>query len=102
VRQGDLVLTRILARSSADHPEVRVTRYLTNRPVVAALVHMAHEVGLVVLGAHAGRLPIGDPVTRRAMATVATPVAILAHRPAPAELQPVGAESAHGYPEETK
>ncbi len=99
VRDGDLALTRILARSSEDHPEVRVTRYLTNRPVVAALVHKAHEVGLVVLGAHAGRLPIGDPVARRAMATVITPVAIVAHRTEPTELQPVGAESPDTYPE---
>ena len=81
VREGDLALTEVLARSAADYPEVQVTRYLTNRPVVAALVHKAHEVGLVVLGAHAGRLPIGDPVARRAMVAVATPVAIVPHKP---------------------
>jgi hypothetical protein len=51
---------------------------------------MAHEVGLVVLGAHAGVLPIGDPVARRAMVAVATPVAIVPHRPGLAELQLVG------------
>lgn len=86
VTVGDLDLSEVLARWSAEHPDVKVTRYLTSRPVVAALVHKAHEVGLVVLGAHGGLLPVGDPVARRALAAIAAPVAIVPHRPSLAEL----------------
>ena len=85
IRKAELELAEVLARWSAEHPEVRVTRYLTCRPVVAALLHKSHEVSLVVLGAHAGILPIGDPITRRAMAVVDGPVAIVPHRPAPGQ-----------------
>lgn len=82
IREADLELTEMLGRWSAEYPQVRTTRYLTCRPVVAALLHESREVSLMVLGAHAGILPIGDPITRRAMAVVDGPVAIVPHRPA--------------------
>jgi hypothetical protein len=47
--------------------------------VVEALVHQGAQVGLVVLGARAGLLPIGDPVARRAVAAMPCPVAIVPH-----------------------
>jgi nucleotide-binding universal stress UspA family protein len=81
VRKAELELTEVLGKWSAAYPDVKVTRYLTCRPVVAALLHKSREVSLVVLGAHAGLLPIGDPITRRAMAVVDGPVAIVPHRP---------------------
>jgi len=81
ILKAERELAEVLGRWSAEYAEVKVTRYLTRRPVVAALVHKSREVSLVVLGAHAGILPIGDPVTRRAMAAVAGPVAIVPHRP---------------------
>ncbi|WP_405059974.1 universal stress protein [Kribbella sp. NBC_01505] len=82
VRKAELELSEVLGEWAKDYPGVKVTRYLTCRPVVAALMHRSREVSLVVLGAHAGLLPIGDPVTRRAMAVVDGPVAIVPHRPA--------------------
>jgi nucleotide-binding universal stress UspA family protein len=82
VRKAELGLTEVLEKWSAEYPGVKVTRYLTCRPVVAALLHKSREVSLVVLGAHTGILPVGDPVTRRAMAVVDGPVAIVPHRPA--------------------
>jgi hypothetical protein len=82
VRKAELELSDVLEKWSTEYADVKVTRYLTCRPVVAALLHKSREVSLVVLGAHAGVLPIGDPVTRRAMAAVDGPVAIVAHRPA--------------------
>nr|WP_275402368.1 universal stress protein [Streptomyces sp. SID13031] len=93
VRKAELELIEVLGRWSAEYPGVKVTRYLTCRPVVAALLHKSREVSLLVLGAHAGILPIGDPITRRAMAVVDGPVAIVPHRPAyanqPAQARPV-------------
>jgi hypothetical protein len=93
VRKAELELAEVLGRWAADYPGVKVTRYLTCRPVVAALLHKSREMSLVVLGAHAGLLPIGDPITRRAMAVVDGPVAIVPHRPVavkrPTEARPV-------------
>jgi universal stress protein family protein len=93
VRKAELELAEVLGRWSAEYPAVKVTRYLTCRPVVAALLHKSREVSLVVLGAHAGVLPIGDPITRRAMAVVDGPVAIVPHRPPygkqPSQVRPV-------------
>lgn len=82
VRKAELELAEVLGRWAKDYPGVKVTRYLTCRPVVAALLRRSREVSLVVLGAHTGILPVGDPVTRRAMAVVDGPVAIVPHRPA--------------------
>ena len=62
---------------STDYPQVQVTRYLTGRPVVAALVHKAQEVGLLVVGAHAGTPSADDPVARRVLAVADCPVAIV-------------------------
>jgi len=79
VRRADLTVSETLAGWTDEYPEVKVTRFLTARPVVEALVHEGAEVGLVVLGARAGLLPVGDPVTRRAVAAMACPVAIVPH-----------------------
>jgi nucleotide-binding universal stress UspA family protein len=79
VRRADLTVSETLAGWTDEYPEVRVTRFLTARPVVEALVHEGTDVGLVVLGARAGLLPIGDPVTRRAVAAMVCPVAIVPH-----------------------
>jgi hypothetical protein len=76
-----------------------VTRLLTTRPVVATLARESKQVGLVVVGAHAGPLPIGDPVTRRTMIRITCPLAIVAHQVTAAErdlhrrLAAVGAEA---------
>ncbi|WP_380043983.1 hypothetical protein [Kribbella deserti] len=45
----------------------------------------SERVDLIVIGAHAGPLPIGDPVARRAIAKAACPVAVAAHHVTPAE-----------------
>ncbi|MEV5965962.1 universal stress protein [Kribbella sp. NPDC051952] len=82
IRTAESALAEMLGRWSSEYPEVKVTRYLTCRPVVAALLHKSREVSLVVLGAHAGIVPIGDPIARRAMAVVSGPVAIVPHRAA--------------------
>lgn len=85
MRRADLTVAETLAGWTDEYPEVRVTRFLTARPVVEALVHEGTEVGLVVLGAHAGLLPVGDPVTRRAVAAMTCPVAIVPHHVTAAE-----------------
>jgi hypothetical protein len=85
VRTADLTVAEALAGWSARYPEVRITRYLTGRPAVAALVRESQQAGLVVIGAHAGALPIGDPVARRTVAAITCPVAIVPHRLTEAE-----------------
>lgn len=85
IRRGDLTIDEALAGWSDQHPEVRISRILTARPVVEALVHEGVHAGLVVLGARAGRLPIGDPIARQAVAAMACPVAIVPHHPITAE-----------------
>jgi nucleotide-binding universal stress UspA family protein len=85
VRRADLTVSETLAGWTDEYPAVRVTRFLTARPVVEALIHEGAEVGLVVLGAHAGLLPVGDPVTRRAVAAMPCPVAIVPHHATAAE-----------------
>ena len=79
VRRGDLTVSETLAGWVDEYPEVRVTRFLTAKPVVEALVHEGAQAGLVVLGARAGLLPVGDPIARRAVAAMACPVAIVPH-----------------------
>jgi nucleotide-binding universal stress UspA family protein len=79
VRRADLTVAETLAGWSDEYPDVRVTRFLTARPVVAALMQESQQVGLIVLGAHAGPLPIGDAVARRAVAAMTCPVAIVPH-----------------------
>ncbi len=85
VRRGDLTVSETLAGWTEEYPEVTVTRFLTARPVVEALVHEGAEAGLVVLGAKAGLLPVGDPIARRAVAAMACPVAIVPHHMTPEE-----------------
>lgn len=97
VRRGDLTVSETLAGWTDEYPEVRVTRFLTARPVVEALVHEGTEVGLVVLGARAGLLPIGDPVTRRAVAAMACPVAIVPHHVTAAERDRRAREVQQGF-----
>jgi nucleotide-binding universal stress UspA family protein len=80
VRRADVIVAESLAEWTDEYPEVTVTRFLTARPVVEALVHEGAEVGLVVLGARAGLLPVCDPVTRRAVAAMTCPVAIVPHQ----------------------
>jgi len=87
VRRADNTVASVLDVWKEAFPKVRVTRFLTARPVVEALVHEGAEVGLVVLGTHAGRLPIGDPVARRAVAAMTCPVAIVPHHPTAEELE---------------
>ncbi|MDX6263339.1 MAG: hypothetical protein QOH84_5027 [Kribbellaceae bacterium] len=79
VRRGDLTVSETLAGWADEYPEVKVTRFLTAKPVVEALVHEGAEAGLVVLGARARLLPVGDPIARRAVAAMACPVAIVPH-----------------------
>lgn len=80
-----LTVSETLAGWDEEFPHVRVTRLLTTRPVVEALARESRNVGLVVVGAHAGPLPIGDPVARRTIAELTCPVAIVAHHITPAE-----------------
>jgi len=80
-----LTVSETLAGWDEEYPNVRLTRLLTVRPVVAVLADECEHVGLVVVGAHAGPLPIGDPVTRRTIAEMTCPVAVVAHHVTPAE-----------------
>ena len=85
VRRAALTVSETLAGWDEEYPEVKVTRFLTARPVVEALVREGLHAGLVVLGARAGRLPIGDPIARRAVAAMPCPVAIVPHHVTAAE-----------------
>lgn len=87
VRRADLTVAETLAGWTEEYADVKVTRFLTGRPVVAALVHEGQEAGLVVLGSHAHAVPITDPVARRAIASMPCPVAIVPHHPSDAERQ---------------
>jgi nucleotide-binding universal stress UspA family protein len=81
---AELTVAESLAGFADRFPEVRVTRFVTNQPVNDALIGCSQHAGLLVLGAHPGSLP-HDPVTRRALAAAACPVAVVKHQPAPAE-----------------
>ncbi|WP_350275827.1 universal stress protein [Kribbella sp. HUAS MG21] len=83
--RAGLTVSETLAGWHEEYPQVIVTRLLTTRPVVAALAHESRQAALVVVGAHAGPLPIGDPVTRRTIAELTCPVAVVAHHVTPAE-----------------
>jgi nucleotide-binding universal stress UspA family protein len=85
ISRADHTLSEALAPWSREFPEVRVTRYITGRDAASALIHESHEVGLIVVGAHAGPLPIADPVARRSVAAMTCPVAIVPHHPTAAE-----------------
>jgi nucleotide-binding universal stress UspA family protein len=79
ISRADHTLSAALAAWTGQFPEVRVTRFLTGRDAVTALVHESREVGLIVVGSHAGPLPIADPVARRSVAAMTCPVAIVPH-----------------------
>jgi nucleotide-binding universal stress UspA family protein len=84
ISRADHMLSETLARWTSRFPAVKVTRFLSSRQPAAALVHESADVGLVVVGAHAGPLPI-DPVARRSVAAMTCPVAVVPHHPATAE-----------------
>jgi nucleotide-binding universal stress UspA family protein len=82
ISRAEYVLSETLAPWSRRFPGVKVTRFLSSRPPAAALVRESTEVGLVVVGAHSGPLPV-DPVARRSTAAMTCPVAIVPHQVAP-------------------
>lgn len=83
--RAGLTVSETLAGWDEEYPNVKVIRLLTTRPVVAALARESLQADLIVVGAHSGPLPIGDPVTRRTIAEMSSPVAIVAHHVTPAE-----------------
>ena len=85
ITRADQALSEALTPWTSEFPEVRVTRFLTGRDAASALVHESQEVGLIVVGAHAGPLAIADPVARRSVAAMTCPVAIVPHHPTVAE-----------------
>lgn len=84
ISRADCLLSETLAPWTSRFPNVKVTRFLSSRLPAAALVHESGEVGLVVVGAHSGPLPV-DPVARRSMAAMTCPVAIVPHHTTDAE-----------------
>ncbi|MEU8226140.1 universal stress protein [Kribbella sp. NPDC048915] len=84
ISRAEQVLSETLRPWTRRFPSVKVTRFLSSRPPAAALVHESAEVGLVVVGAHSGSLPV-DPVARRSTAAMTCPVAIVPHQPAETE-----------------
>ncbi|MFF0268207.1 universal stress protein [Kribbella sp. NPDC004536] len=81
ISRAEYVLSETLGPWTSRFPTVKVTRFLSSRAPVAALVHESAEVGLIVVGAHGGPLPI-DPVARRSLAAMTCPVAVAPHHPA--------------------
>ena len=84
ISRADHLMSETLAPWTSKFPGVKVTRFLSSRPPAAALVRESCDVGLVVVGAHSGPMPI-DPVARRSVAAMTCPVAIVPHHPAEAE-----------------
>jgi nucleotide-binding universal stress UspA family protein len=80
-----LTISETLAGWDEEYPNVKVTRMITTRPVVATLARQSEQVGLVVVGAHAGPLPIGDPNARHIITELTCPVAVVAHHVTAAE-----------------
>ncbi|MEV5965973.1 universal stress protein [Kribbella sp. NPDC051952] len=78
ISRADHLLSETLAPWTSRFPGVRVTRFLSSRQPAAALVHESGDVGLVVVGSHAGPLPV-DPVARRSVSAMTCPVAIVPH-----------------------
>ncbi|MEI8406577.1 MULTISPECIES: universal stress protein [unclassified Kribbella] len=85
ISRADHTMSEALAPWTREFPAVRVTKYLTGRDAASALIHESQEVGLIVVGAHAGPLPVADPVARRSVAAMTCPVAIVPHHPTVAE-----------------
>jgi nucleotide-binding universal stress UspA family protein len=92
ISRADQTMSEALAPWTREFPQVRVTRYLTGRDALSALIHESQEVGLIVVGAHAGPLPVANPVARRAVAAMTCPVAIVAHHPTVVEREQVHAK----------
>lgn len=83
--RSELSVQETLAGWAEEFPRVRLTRFLTSRPVVEALVEEGRQAGLVIVGAPAGLLPIGDPIARQAVSGLRCPVAVVPHQPATAQ-----------------
>jgi nucleotide-binding universal stress UspA family protein len=83
--RAGLTVAETLAGWDEEFPQVTVTRLLTTQPVVASLARESEHAALIIVGAHAGPLPIGDPVARRTIAELPCPVAIVAHHVTSAE-----------------
>ncbi|WP_165547414.1 universal stress protein [Kribbella sindirgiensis] len=87
--RADQLISEALAQWRSEFPAVRVTRFVSSRPVPEALVRESNEVGLVVVGAHLGAGPTSDPVVRASIAAMPCPVAIVPHHPREAVSGPV-------------
>ncbi len=81
---AQLTVAETLAGWTEQYPDVKVTRLVTSRPATDALLGASSRAGLIVLGAHADRLP-NDPVTRHLLATASCPVAVVKREPTPGE-----------------
>ncbi|WP_145812066.1 universal stress protein [Kribbella amoyensis] len=77
--RAEFVCSEALAAATGKYPGVEVTTLLSNRPAAEALVHESRQVGLVVVGCHAGHQQ-SDPVARRCLAVMTCPVAIVPER----------------------
>jgi nucleotide-binding universal stress UspA family protein len=80
----ELTVAESLAGYAERYPEVRVTRLVTSQSVTDALVGASARAGLLVVGAHAGRLP-HDPNARHAIAGASCPIAVVKHTARPGE-----------------
>jgi nucleotide-binding universal stress UspA family protein len=78
----ELTVAETLAGWGSSYPAVKLTRFLTTRPVVEALVDQGDQAGLVVIGAPAGLAPIGDPAVQRAVGSMSCPLAVVPHQDA--------------------
>ncbi|TWD84064.1 universal stress protein family protein [Kribbella amoyensis] len=82
-RSGEeLSVAETLADWGSRYPQVKLTRFLTTRPVADVLVEEGHQAGLVVIGTPAGLLPIGDPGARRSVVSMNSPLAVVPHHAA--------------------
>jgi nucleotide-binding universal stress UspA family protein len=77
-RPLELTVAESLTGYAERYPRVRVTRLVTSQSVTDALVGASVQAGLLVVGAHAGRLP-HDPNARRAIAAASCPIAVVKH-----------------------
>jgi hypothetical protein len=80
----ELTVAEAVAGYADRYPEVRVTRLVTSQSVTDALVGASARAGLLVVGAHAGRLP-HDPNARHAIAGASCPIAVVKHTARPGE-----------------
>ncbi|MER7246888.1 universal stress protein [Kribbella sp. NPDC000426] len=97
ISRAEYLMSETLGPWTSRFPRVRVTRFLSSRPPAAALVHESSDVGLVVVGAHSGALPV-DPVARRSMAAMTCPVAIVPHHPTESVKSRAGRRAASAVP----